>query len=148
MQADALKLFAPMVAEHFPSALLIGPDSGYKDAESWLRDYLQLVAAPSDGGEPQQGLQEQGEGLERERGRGRKKSLLHAVTHHVYDAPGRSSFNSASGLDGGLGEIGWYTSVVKEFAPGAQIWAGEDGPTGGAENKRLFWSHFSERYFY
>ena len=25
------------------------------------------------------------------------------------------------GLDGGLGEIGWYTSVVKEFAPGAQI---------------------------
>ena len=63
-----------------PNALLIGPDSGYKDAEQWLKDYLTLV--------------------------NQHKPLLHAVTHHVYDAPGKTNFNSPSGLNGGLAEIG------------------------------------------
>jgi hypothetical protein len=32
---------------------------------------------------------------------------------------------------------GWFTSVVKEFAPTAQIWAGEDGPIGGGNDGTL-----------
>ena len=135
-QADALKVFAgeswltaaipmdnpycscrltrkharpAMVARKMPAAVLIGPDSGYKAAEAWLRSYLPQVAKPGTTG----------------------GSLLHAVTHHVYDAPGRSSFNSPAGLDGGKAEIAWYTTTVQQLAPTAQIWAGEDGPTGG-----------------
>jgi|EP01043_Picozoa_sp_COSAG02_P088474 hypothetical protein len=70
-----------------PKALLIGPDSGYKDAEQWLQDYLTFVEPDVNGDEQQ-------------------IPLLHAVTHHVYDAPGKSDFNSPSGLNGGLAEIG------------------------------------------
>ena len=75
------------VKQKLPKALLIGPDSGYKDAEQWLKEYLTLVGLNSSNDEQQ-------------------IPFLHAVTHHVYDAPGKSSFNSASGLDSGLGEIG------------------------------------------
>ena len=75
------------VKQKLPKALLIGPDSGYKDAEQWLKDYLMLVDPGMNGDEPQ-------------------IPLLHAVTHHVYDAPGKSEFNSPSGLNSGLAEIG------------------------------------------
>eukprot|EP01051_Picozoa_sp_SAG22_P013830 SAG22_NODE_1598_length_4032_cov_1.979405_3_plen_644_part_00 len=111
-QADALRLFAPMVHQKVPGAVLIGPDSGYKAAEEWLKGYLPLVSQPGGG----------------------NGSLLHAVTHHVYDAPGRSSFNSPGGLDSGKAEIAWYTGVIKALAPSAEIWAGEDGPTGGGND--------------
>ena len=40
--------------------VLVGPDTGYRDAQDWLELYLPPVA-----------------------------SVLHAVTHHVYDGPGR-----------------------------------------------------------
>ena len=108
-QADAMKLFAPLVRKAQPDAMLIGPDTGYRDAEAWLQAYLPLV---SEGG----------------------RSILHAVTHHVYDAPGRSAFNSPSGLDSGRGEIAWYTDTIRSLAPSAQIWAGEDGPVGGGND--------------
>ena len=118
-QADALKVFAgeswlaaavpvdnpycsceltrkragpAMVARKMPAAVLIGPDSGYKAAEAWLRSYLPQVAKP---------------------GTTAGGSLLHAVTHHVYDAPGRGNFNSPAGLDRGKAEIAWYTTAVK-----------------------------------
>ena len=84
-----------------PAAVLIGPDSGYNAAEAWLRGYLPQVARPP--------------------GAAGGDSLLHAVTHHVYDAPGRSSFNSPAGLDGGKAEIAWYTTAVKQLAPTAQV---------------------------
>jgi hypothetical protein len=72
-----------------PKALLIGPDSGYKDAEQWLKDYLTLVELHVNDNQQQPQI-----------------PLLHAVTHHVYDAPGKSDFNSPSGLNAGLAEIG------------------------------------------
>ena len=83
--------------EKLPKALLIGPDSGYKDAEQWLKDYLMLVGPGVNSDKPQ-------------------IPLLHAVTHHVYDAPGKSEFNSPSGLNSGLAEIGdHYTNPCSFF---------------------------------
>ena len=87
--------------------LMIGPDTGYRDAQDWLRAYLPPVAAAGQ---------------------------LHAVTHHVYDGPGKSDYNSPSALDRGLSEIDWYTDIVTSLAPSAQIWAGEDGPIGGGND--------------
>lgn len=80
------------VKQRLPKALLIGPDSGYKDAEEWLKDYLTLVHPDANGNEPQ-------------------TPFLHAVTHHVYDAPGKTEFNSPSGLNSGLAEIGDHQSL-------------------------------------
>ena len=38
-------------------------------------------------------------------------------------------------LDRGLdGDIAWYVPLVRERAPAAQVWAGEDGPTGGGDS--------------
>lgn len=84
---------------------LIGPDTGYRDAQQWLQAFLPPVAA-----------------------------VLHAVTHHVYDAPSRSSYNSPGALDRGRSEIAWYTAVIASSSPHSQIWAGEDGPIGGGND--------------
>ena len=91
------------------NASLIGPDTGYRDAENWLKSYLPLVGSSSG-------------------------TLLSAVTHHVYPGIGRANFNTPSGLDSSNSEIEWYTDVIKTFAPKSQMWAGEDGPTGGGND--------------
>lgn len=109
-QAHALLAFSRMVAAKAPGAVLIGPDTGYRDAEAWLEAYLPLVGGSGGGG------------------------ILHAVTHHVYPGTNRRDFNSPQSLDGSLGEIAWYTSVVSRNAPNAQVWAGEDGPIGGGND--------------
>ena len=68
-QAAAMKLFAPMAKKQMPGAVLIGPDSGYRNAEDYLKAYLPLVEDVN----------------------------LHAVTHHVYPGISRTGFNSPSG---------------------------------------------------
>ena len=105
-QAAALSEFAALLRTAAPGARLVGPDSGYRDAEAWLRALLPLLPA----------------------------GTLHAVTHHVYPGASRSNFNTAAQLDSTLPEIAWYTALAAELAPGAQIWAGEDGPIGGGND--------------
>jgi hypothetical protein len=46
----------------------------------------------------------------------------------------REGFNSPSLLDSPLPEIQWYAATVAALAPGAQIWAGENGPIGGGND--------------
>lgn len=108
-QADALLVFAKMVKAKLPSSVLIGPDTGYRDAEDWLKTYLPLVSHGAD-------------------------NILHAVTHHVYPGTSRASFNHPQALDSSQAEIDWYTGVIAALAPGAQVWAGEDGPIGGGND--------------
>eukprot|EP00658_Telonema_sp_P-2_P047778 TRINITY_DN36375_c0_g1_i1.p1 TRINITY_DN36375_c0_g1~~TRINITY_DN36375_c0_g1_i1.p1 ORF type:complete len:392 (+),score=86.23 TRINITY_DN36375_c0_g1_i1:251-1426(+) len=103
-QAHAQKVFSGMVAAAIPSAKLIGPDSGAKNPLEWLEGYLPLVSG------------------------------LHAVTQHVYGGMNRKNFNNATQLDKSATEIGWYTQTLRKLAPGAQIWAGENGPTGGGND--------------
>jgi hypothetical protein len=95
------------VVANQPSAVMIGPDTGYKGWQQWLRTYLPLAAA---------------------------KGTLHAVTHHIYPGISRSSFNSPQALDAAHGEIVWYVNTIHSLAPGAQVWAGEDGPIGGGNS--------------
>ena len=89
-----------------PGALLVGPDTGGRDPEPWLRALLPLLPA----------------------------GTLHAVTHHVYPGARRGNFNTPQLLDSTLPEIAWYTDVVTSLAPTAQIWAGENGPIGGGDD--------------
>lgn len=42
--------------------------------------------------------------------------------------------NSVDMLNRGLNDISWYVPLVKQHAPAAEIWAGEDGPTGGGDS--------------
>ena len=84
---------------------LIGPDTGYLYPQTWLEAFLPLANAS-----------------------------LHAVTHHVYNGASRRTFNSPQQLDSPLPEIAWYTATVRRLAPGAQVWAGEDGPIGGGND--------------
>lgn len=107
-QAEATLTFAAMVKKVLPDAVMIGPDSGYRDWQAWLSAYLPIVAAES--------------------------GVLHAVTHHVYAGVGRTSFNSPMALDADRPEIEWYTTTLRALAPGSQIWAGEDGPIGGGNS--------------
>ena len=37
-------------------------------------------------------------------------------------------------IDHALTDMSWYVPLVRELAPAAQIWAGEDGPIGGGED--------------
>ena len=106
MQAAAFVKFAGMVAAALPGARLVGPDTGYRDWQAWLQALLPLVP----------------------------RGLLHAVTHHVYLGMERDGFNSPSLLDSPLPEIEWYSATVAALAPGAQIWAGENGPIGGGND--------------
>jgi hypothetical protein len=106
-QAAALARLAQMLAAAppFAASRLVGPDTGYRDALTWLQGYLPS-AAP----------------------------LFTAVTHHVYNGVDRATFNSPSQLDAALPEIAWYTNVTRALSPGAQMWAGENGPTGGGDD--------------
>ena len=109
-QADAIERLAAALEELYPDAAarpkLIGPDTGFRNPQGWLNQTLDRVG-----------------------------HLLHAVTHHVYLGASRKNYNSASMLDRGLhGDISWYVPLVRERAPEAEIWAGEDGPTGGGDS--------------
>ena len=87
---------------------LIGPDSGYNKWQAWLTALLTPATA----------------------------GLLHAVTHHVYNGVSRKTWDSPMQLDSSLPEIAWYRATVTAQAPGAQAWAGEDGPIGGGTTAR------------
>ena len=108
--AALLKLHAMVKGTHVNAgAVLIGPDSGYKDWKQWLSTYLPIAS--------------------------KQPGVLHAVTHHVYPGIGRTSYNSPQVLSGSTSaEIQWYTNATKVLAPGAQVWAGEDGPIGGGDS--------------
>ena len=84
---------------------LVGPDTGYRYPQTWLTAYLPL-AAPH----------------------------LRAVTHHVYNGLSRSNYNNPAQLDSPLPEIQWYTSTIAHLLPGAEVWAGENGPIGGGND--------------
>ena len=108
-QAAAIELLAATLKELYPDAearpKLIGPDTGFKNPQGWLNETLDRVG-----------------------------HLLHAVTHHVYLGAARKNYNSVKMLNRGLNDIGWYVPLVKDHAPAAQVWAGEDGPTGGGDS--------------
>ena len=115
-QAAATLAFAEMVQAQQPGAKLIGPDTGYRNWQSWLEAYLPLVAVHDGDGAP----------------------LLYGITHHVYPGIGRASYAStqalSKALDSTRAEIAWYTSTLASLAPGSQVWAGEDGPIGGGND--------------
>lgn len=53
----------------------------------------------------------------------------------MYPGIDRTNFNEPAVLDRVQSDIAWYTALVRAHAPaGTQIWAGEDGPTGGGED--------------
>ena len=103
-QASAARELARLLAATLPGTKLVGPDTGYLFPQTWLRGYLPAVG-----------------------------SALHAVTHHVYNGLSRSNYNSPEQLDSPLAEIAWYTKLAA-LAPGAEIWAGENGPIGGGND--------------
>ena len=105
-QASAMAAFAALAARSAPSARLVGPDSGYRDAQAWDAALLPLLPA----------------------------GALHAVTHHVYNGVSRKDWTSAAQLDSILPEVAWYVATARAGAPGAQIWAGENGPIGGGDD--------------
>ena len=82
-QAAAIEQLASVLEELYPNATsrpkLIGPDTGFKDPQSWLNETLRRVG-----------------------------HMLHAVTHHVYLGAERKNFNSVKMLNRGLDDIGWY----------------------------------------
>ena len=105
-QAAAFVKFAALLRSRASNSRLVGPDTGGRAPEAWLRALLPLLP----------------------------KDMLHAVTHHVYPGYSRSNFNSPAKLNSTLPEIAWYTAVVSELGSGAQVWAGENGPTGGGDD--------------
>ena len=109
-QAAAFRRFQSEVLEKlYPDAAtrpyLLGPDVGYLDPELFLGEFLGNY------------------------------SDLHAVTYHVYSWLQRRNYDFAMPIDNSLrdGE-GWYPGMVHSKAPGAQVWAGEDGPISGGED--------------
>jgi hypothetical protein len=106
-QAGALGDLAGLVATSLPGARLIGPDTGAVNPQHWLGAYLD--ALPPGG-------------------------LLHAATHHTYNGATRGDFNSPSQLDKALPEMAWFVPAVRVGYPGAQAWAGENGPDGGGDD--------------
>jgi hypothetical protein len=105
-QAGMVVQWWSLIQPVMPAARLIGPDSGGYDPLQWLQVFLPAVS-----GVP-----------------------LHAVTHHVYNGVTQRTFNSPSQLGNSLPEIAWYTNVSRALAPRAEIWAGENGPTGGGND--------------
>ena len=105
-QAAALRAFAGVARAALPDAALVGPDTGYLGWQAWLEAYLPLAAPLG----------------------------LHAVTHHVYAGVARGTFADAATLDASAPEIAWYVDAVRALAPGAQVWAGEDGPVGAGDD--------------
>jgi len=109
-QSDAMLLLSDVLKEYYPNIKerpkFVGPDTGYKDAPNWLNATLSSAG-----------------------------SRLYAVTHHVYPGIHRDNFNSPDALDRVLnGDLKWYPPILREHAPNAQMWAGEDGPTSGGES--------------
>ena len=105
-QAAALRAFAGVARAALPDAALVGPDTGYLGWQAWLEAYLPLAAPLG----------------------------LRAVTHHVYAGVARDTFADAATLDASAPEIAWYVGAVRALAPGAQVWAGEDGPVGAGDD--------------
>ena len=94
-QAAAINALADAMEKLWPEAatrpMLVGPDTGYYNASSWLNATLSGIS--------------------------RK---LHAVTHHVYPGISRKNFNSPSALDRVLNDIEWYIPIVNTLANGAK----------------------------
>jgi len=106
MQAAALNEFHATLAAQLPGAALVGPDTGGAAPLAWLNALLPLV----------------------------RPGVLSAITHHVYNGVSRGTFNSPEQLDRPLPEIAWYTNVTRALAPHSEVWAGENGPTGGGDD--------------
>lgn len=108
-QANAISAFSSTLERLYPDEksrpFLIGPDTGYYDAPHWLNETLASIG-----------------------------SKLHAVTHHVYPGITRRNFMDPQALNRVLNDISWYVPIIQAHAPQAEIWAGEDGPTGGGES--------------
>ena len=109
-QANALNLLYETINILYPDdahrPVVIGPSSGYYKPEYWLNRTLSSQIGPK----------------------------LYAVTHHVYPGINRHNYNDPSVLDRVLGDIKWYVPTIRQYSPQAQIWAGENGPTGGGES--------------
>jgi len=56
------------------------------------------------------------------------------VTHHVYPGVNTIDFNNPKTLDRIKSDISWYVPTIRSLMPKAEIWAGENGPTGGGED--------------
>ena len=108
-QADAINIFSKTINYLYPDPesrpVLIGPDTGYFKPDYWLDNILPDIGPK-----------------------------LHAVTHHVYLGINRNNYNNPSVLDRVLNDTKWYVPMIRKYAPQAEIWAGEDGPTGGGES--------------
>jgi len=108
-QAAAFKAFATALEALYPDPAtrpkLLGPDIGYLNPQVWLTGFLGNFSA------------------------------LHAVTYHVYSWLTKRNYNYTMPIDNALrdGE-GWYPGLVHRMAPGAEVWAGEDGPISGGED--------------
>ena len=116
-QAAAMRALSAVVDTVWPDPKsrprLIGPDSGYLNPQDWLTAYLDAVAAF----DPPM------------------SQPLHAVTHHVYPGVTALTYNDPSVLDRVQTDIAWYSAIIAAHAPKtAQMWAGEDGPTGGGDD--------------
>jgi len=112
IQSSAFKTMSDILNRVWASGAtpkIVGPDTGYYNASSWLPAVLEEIGSlPID---------------------------LHAVTHHVYPGITPSNFNDPTILDSFLeDDLKWYLPPINEYLPNAQIWAGENGPTGGGED--------------
>ena len=106
-QARALNAFHALARTYaLPggAGALIGPDTGDINAQPWLAGLLPLTYN------------------------------LTAATHHQYNGLSRSNWDSPAQLDALTPEMDWFAALVRQRAPGAQVWAGEVGPSGGGEN--------------
>jgi hypothetical protein len=107
-QAAAFVLLKNALQELYPDQVtrpkLLGPDIGYLDPELYLGQFLGNF------------------------------SDLYAVTYHVYSKLERQNYDKPALIDHALHGEGWYPSMVRQLAPGAEIWAGEDGPHSGGED--------------
>lgn len=114
LQSDGFSVMRDIIGDVWADStssqpLIVGPDTGYYNASSWLPEVLEKI---SDVGVD-----------------------LHAVTHHVYAGITPDNFNDPEVLDSFItDDLTWYLPPIEEFHPEAQIWAGENGPYGGGED--------------
>ena len=106
-QVSAFKALAAILAQKMPEALIIGPDTGFNNWQTWISSFLPAAM--------------------------QSNVPLHAVTHHVYNGINRDTFNSPQRLDIDLSEIVFLSKLVQNGTK-AQLWAGENGPTGGGDD--------------
>uniref|UniRef100_A0A7S3YZQ8 Beta-glucuronidase C-terminal domain-containing protein n=2 Tax=Lotharella globosa TaxID=91324 RepID=A0A7S3YZQ8_9EUKA len=110
-QAAAFVELAEVIEKFFPNQdtrpMIVGPDSGYYSPQPWLKGFLGNLSS---------------------------HLSLYAVTHHVYPGVDTTNYNLPSTLDRIHDDIGWYPPIIDSLMPSSQVWAGENGPTGGGSD--------------